>query len=643
MYRIFWHKNTFTFALSILYINNNEKTAICILIAARGEAVMGFRNFFLNFFSKQNVGRQLRALYICTVAVPLILIGIIIYGYSYRQMTQNYEHLSELKARQVRSVLMTTTLNLQDIYNTLMADDDLADLLAADFSDVEDAHDRLASYSGFNDILASNATLTSLCIYVDESYMHSGTPVNYFYPITSDVRHSEWYSQSAATRQNFWRTSARTGQLGISYWELTYYCRIPIPRKGSYALLVMTVSNDHLRSMITDDGYDIYASVSSSPVFFCTDRSYAGNSFPIDPDTITARQETGAMDIFGTKTIASVSALTPYATSDNIYILAASRDAVSYINHLGLIFFLVILFALIISSLLVFIYTRYFSSRIQTLRLGMHKAAHNDYEIVNSIQGRDELSAAFRDLKSMVSTLKENEAKIYKSQIKEQLLYNQQQQMELKLLTSQINPHFLYNTLETIRMKAFAEGNREVATAIKLLGKSMRYVLNNTKSSATTLDKEVDYVRTYLSIQQIRFGSRLNYTIRIDKGLDPVHYQILPLLIQPIVENAISHGLRDKGENGHIIIKISRSGDDMLVTDVFDNGAGMTPEKLQDVILHLDIPQPESDHGVGLYNISNRVHLFYGQEYGLTIRSKSGIGTLVTLVIPLLNLTEEEE
>ena len=192
-------------------------------------------------------------------------------------------------------------------------------------------------------------------------------------------------------------------------------------------------------------------------------------------------------------------------------------------------------------------------------------------------------------------------------------------------------------------MKAFAEGNREVATAIKLLGKSMRYVLNNTKSSATTLDKEVDYVRTYLSIQQIRFGSRLNYTIRIDKGLDPGHYQILPLLIQPIVENAISHGLRDKGENGHIIIKISRSGDDMLVTDVFDNGAGMTPEKLQDVILHLDIPQPESDHGVGLYNISNRVHLFYGQEYGLTIRSKSGIGTLVTLVIPLLNLTEEEE
>ena len=603
---------------------------------------MGFRNILTSFFSKQNVEKQLRALYICTVALPLILIGLVIFTYSYRQITQNYEHLSDLKARQVRSVLMTTTLNLQDIYNTLMADKELSAILAEDFADQAAAADALSGYSGFKDILENNATLTSLRLYVDEDYIKSDLPCNYFYPVTGEVSHSDWYRYSVATRQNFWRTSARTGQLKISYWELTYYCRIPIPQKGSYALLVMSVSNDHLRSLIRDDGYDIYVSVGSSPVFFSTDRAYAGNSFPLDPDTITARQETGKMKIFGEETIASVSALTPYAASDNIYILAASRDAVPYMNQLRIIFFLVILFALAISGLLVFLYTKYFSARIQTLRLAMHKVSHNDYQIVNSIQGDDELSATFQDLKSMVSTLKENEAKIYESQIKEQMLYNQQQQMELKLLTSQINPHFLYNTLETIRMKAFSEGNRDVATAIKLLGKSMRYVLNNTKTTATTLDKEIDYVRTYLSIQQIRF-SWLNYTIRIDDRLDPGRYQILPLLIQPIVENAISHGLKEKGENGHVIIKISRSAGDDLVTEVFDNGIGMTKEKLEDVNEHLTVFQPESDHGVGLYNICNRVRLFYGDAYGLSIRSRAGAGTLVTLVIPLLNLTEEEE
>ena len=321
----------------------------------------------------------------------------------------------------------------------------------------------------------------------------------------------------------------------------------------------------------------------------------------------------------------------------------ASRDSVSHIRSLGLAFILTAFVSVAISGLLIFLYTRYFSTRIQTLRLAMHKVAHNNYEIVNSIQGDDELTATFTDLKSMVSTLRENQAKIYEAQIREQILYNQQQQMELKLLTSQINPHFLYNTLETIRMKAFAEGNREVANAIKLLGKSMRYVLNNTKTTHTTLDKEIDYVRTYLAIQKLRFESKFDYRITIDEKLNPSCYQILPLLLQPIVENAVSHGLRDIQQGGHIILNIRRTKEDHLAADVFDNGTGMTAEELDSVIRHLDIPQPESDHGVGLYNINNRVHLFYGEEYGLTITSRPGEGTLITLTIPLVNIMEEEE
>lgn len=615
-------------------------TVFCI---PEGRISMEFNDSTLNFFTKRNVGKQLRSLYIFTIMIPVLLIGIIIYVFSYRQITQNYEHLSALKARQAQSVLMTTTLYMQDIYNTLSSDIQLSRLLAEDFSSSEEARTALASYEGFTDIMENNASLSDLKFYVDEDYMKSSEHFSYFYPITEEIRNTEWYTHSASTAANFWRTTARTGQLDNSYWELTYYCRIPILEKGTYAVLVLNISNDHLRSLIPDDGYDIYASVNNTPVFFSTDRSYAGKEFPLPVETISTRQETGKMELLDQDTIASVTSLRPYSSSDVIYIVASSRESVSYIQKLGVVFILVILFALLISALLIFSYTRYFSSRIQTLRLAMYKVAHNDYEIVNSIQGNDELSDTFQDLKTMVATLKETQAKIYEAQIKEQVLYNQQQQMELKLLTSQINPHFLYNTLETIRMKAFSEGNREVATAIKLLGKSMRYVLNNTKNASTTLDKEVDYIQTYLAIQQIRFGSRLNYRIKISKGLDLRRYKILPLLIQPIVENAISHGLRDKDDDGRIIIKISRSSDELLVADVFDNGSGMNPRELEDVILHLDIPQPESEHGVGLYNINNRVHLFYGRAYGLTIRSRQGRGTLVTLRIPLLNLTEEEE
>lgn len=615
-------------------------TVSCI---AEGRIYMEFNNRTLNFFTKRNVGKQLRSLYIFTIMIPVLLIGIIIYVFSYRQITQNYEHLSALKARQAQSVLMMTTLYMQDIYNTLRSDIQLSRLLTEDFSSSEEARTALASYEGFTEIMENNASLSGLKFYVDEDFMKSSERFSYFYPITEEVRNTEWYIHSASTAANFWRTTVRTGQLNNSYWELTYYCHIPVLEKGTYAVLVLNISNDHLRSLISDDGYDIYVSVNNTPVFFSTDRSYAGKEFPLPVETISTHQKTGKIKLLDQETIASVTSLRPYSSSDIIYIVAASRESIPYIQKLGMVFILVILFALLISALLIFIYTRYFSSRIQTLRLAMYKVAHNDYEIVNSIQGNDELSDTFQDLKTMVATLKETQAKIYEAQIKEQVLYNQQQQIELKLLTSQINPHFLYNTLETIRMKAFSEGNREVATAIKLLGKSMRYVLNNTKNASTTLDKEMDYIQTYLAIQQIRFGSRLNYRIKIAKGLDLRRYKILPLLIQPIVENAISHGLKDKDDDGRIIIKISRSSDELLVADVFDNGSGMSSQELEDVILHLDIPQPESEHGVGLYNINNRVHLFYGQTYGLTIRSRQGRGTLVTLRIPLLNLTEEEE
>lgn len=280
----------------------------------------------------------------------------------------------------------------------------------------------------------------------------------------------------------------------------------------------------------------------------------------------------------------------------------------------------------------------------------MYRVSNNDYEIVDTIRGDDELTATFHDMKVMVGKLKSAEAEIYQAQIREQQIINQQQQivnqqqqMEFKLLASQINPHFLYNTLESIRMKAFSEGNREIANAIKLLSKSMRYVLSNTKTTSTTLDKELDYVSNYLAIQQMRFGSRIGYEIQISPAFTPANYHILPILIQPLVENAIAHGLEDTGEDGHIIVRVRPSKDrTLLICHVFDNGIGMSHETMERVLAQMHTPSKHSTHGVGLYNIDNRIRLFYGEEYGLTIRSKEHWGTCVTVTIPLCNISEEE-
>ena len=601
------------------------------------------KNSQLNYFSRQNVGTQLRTLYIFAIIIPILLIGSIVYIFSYHQLEQNYEHLTAMKTRQVQSILVTTTLYTENIYNKVVDDLSLRDLLATDYENTEQAQKKISQYEGFEEILKNTATFSDLRLYVNNDAFQLDKDCNYFYPITDSIKDTSWYRQASYSRSNFWKSSLRVGKYGVQYWELNYYCRIPIPQTGSFAVLVLTVSNDYLKNLIQRDEYDVFISVNSDPVFFSSDRSYSGNSLPVSLDKLSKKLTTGKEKIDDETRICSMTTLTPYSTEDQIHILVASKDALHYIHRLAIVFIATFLFTLGISALIIFLYAKYFSARIQTLRLAMHKVSHNDYEIVNSIQGDDELSATFTDLTTMVTKLKETEAEIYQTKINEQLLHNQQQQMELKLLANQINPHFLYNTLETIRMKAFSEGNREVATAIKLLGKSMRYVLNNTKTTATTLDKEIDYIHTYLSIQQIRFGSRLSFTIEVDASIQPSNYQILPLLIQPIVENAFSHGLRDAEYDGHILIHIFRKRNELLVAEVSDNGLGMDPERLDYVIRHLDIPQPESEHGVGLYNINNRVHLYYGNEYGLTIKSRPGEGTVVTLTIPLINLREEEE
>lgn len=602
---------------------------------------MTLKNFYIKLFTKQNVGKQLHRLFIITILIPLLLAGSVIFTIFSVQLANKYENLCESKANHVRSVLVSTTIYLREIYEKLSTDETLRQLLSTDYSSAREAELAFNQYTGFTDTLKNTTTLSSIKLYADASVLKHETPFSYYHPITEDVKSLPWYRTSANTRNCFWQTTATPGKNDIVYWELNYYCHIPIPKTSSYAVLVMSVSDNYLRSLIREDEYNIYACVNDGPVFFSSDRKYGGKPFPVEITDSTGKlKKTGKISLFGKKAIASIQTLSPAETSDYLYVAVSSPKALPAIRNVRCLFLLITAFTLAISALLIYLFSEYFSARIQTLRLAMHKVARNDYEIVNSIQGDDELSATFRDLKLMVQKLKTDEARIYEAQIKEQQLSNQQQQMELKLLANQINPHFLYNTLETIRMKAFAEGNREVATAIKLLGKSMRYVLNNTKTTATTLDKELDYIKVYLAIQKMRFEERLEYSLTVDSTLDTKQCLILPLLIQPIVENAISHGLEPTGREGFISITVYQNNES-LIAEVFDNGQGLTEEELLDVVAHLDTPRPNSDHGVGLYNINNRVHLYYGKQYGLRFRSSPGEGTLVILEIPLCNLTEE--
>ena len=214
-------------------------------------------------------------------------------------------------------------------------------------------------------------------------------------------------------------------------------------------------------------------------------------------------------------------------------------------------------------------------------------------------------------------------------------MLNRQQQMEFKMLASQINPHFLYNTLEAIRMQALSNGDKNVAKSVKLLGKSMHYVLENTGTNATTLDREIDYVKVYLSIQQIRFPDQINYVIDIDEQILPGHCRILPLLLQPVVENAVVHGLEGM-KNGFIMISVKLKDSTFIEITVQDNGSGIEEARLKALINHINFGDTEGSSSIGLYNVSQRIRLCYGDQYGVTINSRQGHGTSVILTLPFI-------
>ena len=204
------------------------------------------------------------------------------------------------------------------------------------------------------------------------------------------------------------------------------------------------------------------------------------------------------------------------------------------------------------------------------------------------------------------------------------------------MLANQINPHFLFNTLETIRMKSIASGEKEVATMLKLLASLLRYNLG-IKGQPVPLIQELEAIQNYLNIQHMRFEDRVSYDIVTMCDINDI--MILPLLIQPLVENSFSHGLEDRVSGGFIYILINTEeidGKRIMNISVKDNGSGIDEEKLEELNNKLKKKNDDIDSThIGIVNVNSRIKLFYGKEYGLSIKSDFGEGTIVTITIPV--------
>lgn len=259
---------------------------------------------------------------------------------------------------------------------------------------------------------------------------------------------------------------------------------------------------------------------------------------------------------------------------------------------------------------------------IQKLRDSMKKVQEGDFSVSDVVvDSKNEIGSLTKSFDVMTHRIHE---------LMEQNVHEQEEKRksELKALQSQINPHFLYNTLDSIIWMAEGKKNEEVVLMTASLARFLRQSISN-EDEVVPIANEVEYARGYLTIQKMRYKDKLEFQIEVDSSI--LYIPLIKLVLQPIIENAIYHGLKYKESKGLLIVK-GFMKDGNAVLQVIDDGVGMDEETLA----HIYDKHKVNYHsnGVGVYNVQKRLKLYYGEDYGITYTSELGKGTTATITIP---------
>jgi two-component system sensor histidine kinase YesM len=257
--------------------------------------------------------------------------------------------------------------------------------------------------------------------------------------------------------------------------------------------------------------------------------------------------------------------------------------------------------------------------------------ARGNLDTTIDVDGKDGIGILARQFQYMIRSIGELLEEVHRSNEQKRALEKRQNEIRLKMMASQIHPHFLFNALEAVRMKAHMKGEAEIADIVKMIGRLMRKMLES-GADRVPLRDELETVRCYLEIQKFRQGDRLSYEISVEPGLENV--AVLPLSIQPLVENAVIHGIEKKeGGAGWVRVRCLSREDGGVRIEVADNGAGMSAERLARVTEGLDNPEEEG-HRIGMRNVHQRLRFTYGEGFGLAVASLPGQGTTVSFDLP---------
>ncbi|KAB8133653.1 sensor histidine kinase [Gracilibacillus oryzae] len=555
-----------------------------------------------------NLKFRRKILFICIIASLFPIIALASFWYYQIQdslMKRENENLSET-LNQAISNLDYKVNNYFNIINQIVWNDEIKKGVTAEYIN------NFEMYQFYQETLVPQLrTSLSLQIDINTISVYSDNQMNphgkFLLPL-SDVKEQAWFDTIVNTH---------SPTLIVSAEDRTFHvlCQIFDRDYSKTNIVHMDVSYNHvfdtMSSLFEDNFGLIILDENKKPVYFYQD-------LPGDVETLSANHlinkiEEGLLDqdyVYDQASLAS-SKWTAYLYRPKGIISAST-------SQLRMTVIGVVILCISILILAIFLLARVVVRPLEKLARNMEQIEKGDLSVTVFNSGTDEIGNLIRQFGIMVVKLKDMINQVYKSKIA-------QQEYEMKALQAQINPHFFYNSLSLINSKAIMSGQDDISQMAQLLSKFYRTTLNK-GDNIISVKGELENTTSYIEIQRMMHSNSFDVHYEIDDGI--YHYNMLNLLLQPLVENAINHGIDHKENPGKgKVTLIAAEQDNELIFKVMDNGCGIKQEIL-DTILTTETK------GYGVRNVHNRVQLYYGTGYGLVFESKLNEGTTVTLIIP---------
>lgn len=562
-----------------------------------------------------SVERKLYLIYFI-IAIPIFVIIFVLSIFVRNDQIENKINEINNVTAQVARNISDLTQKGTELSNWLYYDTELSDLALHNYQTNFEVYEKYKNYTITSEYIKYYPEIRKIKLYVENQTALSG---NTIIPVTKEIRDTIWYRNSIKRKtRELWAVYKDETS---THKNLTLNRSIYLEDGQLVGVLAISFFTDNLISNLNQSDIPM-ALVLNGQVIFSNSLFDQYKYPPNGEDLIDAIEDEN--NIYSKKVIVE-------NPDSKLYIYATIPKKVinEEVNRYLIYAYMGILTSFLFSYLLLILFVKNFGIRVTKLKKNMDKVANGYFNIPSKIEGNDEIAEIYSKLYMTMQSQRKLIYDRYKYEIDNKNQELMLKEAEFSFLASQINPHFLYNALENIRMQAVLNNDRQVANAIKILSRLLRRALETPHKKIIDIEDELKFVDDYMKIQKMRFEERIEYALSNNLNNEQ---PILPLIIQPLVENAVVHGMENISRKVTVSVKIMEFNNEIWIK-VHDNGSGIEVSELIAIKEKINSMNMSSKN-IGLVNVNKRIKLYYGEQYGLEIESVENVYTCVTLKIP---------